>query len=90
MRLHLTNCLRTLFLMTGFVSVSLLALATGEARGSNSWERQADALLGKMTLEEKIGQMTQIDLAAIKVLNFGLTGVLVFFLALMATSNMAA
>jgi hypothetical protein len=36
------------------------------------------------------GPRETIDLAANKVLNFGLTGILVFFLALMATSNMAA
>ncbi len=36
------------------------------------------------------GPRETIDLAANKVLNFGLTGILVFFLALMAASNMAA
>jgi hypothetical protein len=36
------------------------------------------------------GPREAIDLAANKVLNFGLTGVLVFFLGLMAASNMAA
>jgi len=62
MRLHLPECLLT----TGFVSLSLLTLALSPASASDAWERQADALLGKMTLDEKIGQMTQIDLAAIK------------------------
>jgi beta-glucosidase len=66
MRLHLPDCLRTLFLSAGCVSVSLLAFTAGDATASDAWERQADGLLEKMTLDEKIGQMTQIDLAAIK------------------------
>ncbi len=36
------------------------------------------------------GPRETIDLAANKVLNFGLTGIMVIFLALMAASNMAA
>lgn len=36
------------------------------------------------------GPREAIDLTANKVLNFGITGVLIFFLALMATTNMAA
>jgi hypothetical protein len=66
MRLHLPDRLRTRFLTTGLISCSLLVLATGEATAADSWERQADALLSKMTIDEKIGQMTQIDLAALK------------------------
>ena len=44
--------------LTGFT------LATGLLRASP--ESDADALLAKMTLDEKIGQMTQVDMAALK------------------------
>jgi len=43
-----------------------------------------------VALEPSTDHRWTIDLAANKVLNFGLTGILVFFLALMAASNMAA
>ena len=66
MRFHLPDSLRTLFLATAFMFVSLLVLSAAGVHASDAWERQADALLGKMTLDEKIGQMTQIDLAALK------------------------
>src|SRR5882724_3479248 len=48
-------------------TVSLLLLCGGLVTQSfASAENKADALLAKMTLDEKIGQMTQVDSAALK------------------------
>src|SRR5258708_10319080 len=44
----------------------LLWSAGARAEGPVNYDQQADALLAQMTLEEKIGQMTQVDSQAIK------------------------
>ncbi|MGA2865266.1 MAG: glycoside hydrolase family 3 N-terminal domain-containing protein [Verrucomicrobiota bacterium] len=48
--------------------VGLMSLVVGGAAapGSRDCKRKAEALLGQMTLEEKIGQMTQVDMNALK------------------------
>ncbi len=43
-----------------------LGTAGAAAAGSRDCERKAEALLGQMTLDEKIGQMAQADMNAIK------------------------
>src|SRR3954468_12589865 len=59
------------FLLRGYGFVAsnvlpLLALALGVSSLSASPETDAKSLLAKMTLEEKIGQMVQVDSAALK------------------------
>src|SRR5260370_32300095 len=44
----------------------LLWCTTAHAQDPANCDQQADALLARMTLEEKIGQMTQVDSLAIK------------------------
>jgi beta-glucosidase len=44
----------------------LLWSAGARAQESKNYDQQAEALLAQMTLEEKIGQMTQVDSQAIK------------------------
>jgi beta-glucosidase len=43
-----------------------LGLAAASAQPATHYDEQADALLAQMTLDEKIGQMTQTDLQALK------------------------
>ncbi len=42
-----------------------LLTAVGSAPAADRWEREAGKIVAGMTLEEKIGQMTQVDLGAI-------------------------
>jgi beta-glucosidase len=46
----------------------LIVLSASRVPGQQStdWDEQANALVSRMTLEEKIGQMTQVDASAIK------------------------
>ncbi len=43
-----------------------MAACLGLAQAAPTCDREADALLSKMTLDEKIGQMTQVDMDAMK------------------------
>ena len=53
--------------LRGLVLISLLSLGAGMGLGEPSnFDEQAKALLSQMTLEEKIGQMTQTDFDALK------------------------
>ena len=51
-------------------ALMLCALAAGPARADSSWlagqDARVDALLARMTLDEKIGQMTQGDIGSMK------------------------
>jgi beta-glucosidase len=47
-------------------AVTLFLAASGVARAAESPDQRAEALLSQMTLEEKIGQMTQVDMNALK------------------------
>lgn len=51
---------------TVLVAVVAATVRTSTAAGPAKSDREAQALLSQMTLEEKIGQMTQVDLAALK------------------------
>ena len=44
----------------------LAAVNAGTAQSASKSERQVDALLSQMSLDEKIGQMTQVDMNAVK------------------------
>jgi len=46
--------------LPGFL-MNLLLAVTASGQMSSSYDRQADALLAQMTLDEKIGQMVQVD-----------------------------
>jgi beta-glucosidase len=46
-------------------SVALAALGADSTTGTASLQKQADALLSQMTLDEKIGQMVQVDSEAL-------------------------
>src|SRR5262245_8338083 len=46
--------------------VAGLAIARETARAADSNDERVEALLKQMTLEEKIGQMTQVDSAALR------------------------
>ncbi|MBN2214842.1 MAG: glycoside hydrolase family 3 C-terminal domain-containing protein [Bacteroidales bacterium] len=48
-----------------FMLMLLPGCRQGEQTGSRGIDREVDLLLGKMTLREKIGQMSQIDVAAL-------------------------
>lgn len=48
------------------VAIVISCLSGWMARGASDYNAQAKALLGQMTLEEKIGQMTQADMNAVK------------------------
>jgi len=52
--------------MGSILAASILSLWQAEAAQSSDYDQQAKALLAQMTLEEKVGQMTQTDLDAIK------------------------
>jgi beta-glucosidase len=54
--------------LEGFLVACILSLwlAAASAQPSAHYDQQADALLAQMTLDEKIGQMTQTDLEALK------------------------
>lgn len=51
--------------LTAWVFVAGLLLQAAPSSAADKWAGQAKAMLGRMTLEEKIGQMTQVDLAAL-------------------------
>src|SRR5438045_8887746 len=44
----------------------LVLICSSVARAATSADDKANALLAKMTLDEKIGQMVQVDMAALK------------------------
>ncbi|NOU13438.1 MAG: beta-glucosidase, partial [Methylococcaceae bacterium] len=46
-----------------------LDFAVGAQEANNQIDAKVDALLAQMTLEEKVGQMTQIDFKAVSILN---------------------
>jgi beta-glucosidase len=46
--------------------LAYLIVSTTVAFGVDQWDKQAQILCSRMTLEEKIGQMTQVDLGALK------------------------
>jgi beta-glucosidase len=50
----------------GVMAVAIMIVAAVAASAADKSLEQAKALLGKMTLDEKIGQMTQVDLLALK------------------------
>jgi beta-glucosidase len=51
----------------GLAALALLLLPmAGRTAPSSKWDAQAGALLSTMTLDEKIGQMTQVDMSAMK------------------------
>lgn len=52
--------------MKNILIIMLMVSALNIFAQKNTIEKKVDALLSKMTIEEKIGQMTQVDLDAIK------------------------
>ena len=54
--------LRSFFLLMGAFSISCMASAGDVSVNDN----RVDALLSQMTLDEKVGQMVQADMLAIK------------------------
>jgi beta-glucosidase len=46
--------------------MTLFLAASAVARAAENSDQRAEALLSQMTLEEKIGQMTQVDMNALK------------------------
>jgi beta-glucosidase len=65
MRLRFLHQLTTVIKLTTLLAALLFLTAPGTLPAADRWERQASALLSKMTLDEKIGQMTQIDLGGL-------------------------
>src|ERR1035441_6583713 len=58
-------CFRLSWLLVGSAMTIFLA-AGAVARAPGNPDQRAEALLSQMTLEEKIGQMTQVDMNALK------------------------
>jgi beta-glucosidase len=52
--------------VAGAVRIAALRQAPGFATAGSPVDRRADALLAQMTLDEKLGQMVQVDLLALK------------------------
>lgn len=58
-------CRRLSFLLAGS-AITLFLAACAVVPAAESPDQRAEALLSRMTLEEKIGQMTQVDMNALK------------------------
>ena len=58
-------CLRLSWLLVGSAIILFVAASAVTQAAENS-DQRAEALLSQMTLEEKIGQMTQVDMNALK------------------------
>jgi beta-glucosidase len=66
MRLRYSQHVRSTLRVSLSLATLVLAVSSSTGSAADKWERKAYALLSQMTLDEKIGQMTQIDLAALK------------------------
>lgn len=58
--IHLLKDIRITFLVIGFIVISLLSCDESQEKQNSS--REISSIISKMSIEEKVGQMTQIDL----------------------------
>ena len=56
-----TNSFRFLFVVAILVTLALAPVTQSQSRQPKDVEKQVDALLAKMTLAEKLGQLQQLD-----------------------------
>ncbi|WP_295674840.1 glycoside hydrolase family 3 N-terminal domain-containing protein [uncultured Mucilaginibacter sp.] len=52
--------MRRIFMITSFLFLNLLCLSAQAQKTVNETDKKVDALIAKMTLEEKVGQMTEV------------------------------